>query len=317
MKKQKISGSELFDQYFSSVYGERWPHLKNAMLHEDTKIARRNRFMDWQTDFLRAPGILSPEKSLNTLFQSKNAEEHYFQLNENFDLNHFSTPLLPFYRLDPASLFPAKALGAQPGERVMDLCAAPGGKSLVIMEDLFKTTPQGTWDLSGEFVANELSPKRRHRMMTVFKRYLPKEVRQRVHIKGMDGSRLGLEQPGSFDRILLDAPCSGERGVLTKTQDLALWKEKRTKSFAIRQYSLLASAFAALKPGGTLVYSTCSISPYENDGVINKLHKRKVNEFTCLPGYPNFGESTEYGTVFLPDENGWGPIYYSVLRKNV
>ncbi len=310
---KKDRGEDIFDQYFNSVYGPRWSEIKKSLLTHDKKIARRNLFFeDSSFDPLEFQGVEHNNSTFDSLFENEKQKVIY-DISDEFDLSVANTSLLPFYRMDPASLFPAKALEVKNGDIVIDLCAAPGGKSLILIEDLFRA--KRGYDLEGSFIANELSPKRRHRMMSVFKRYLPYEIRKNIHIKSYDASRVGLERKEHFDRILLDAPCSGERGLLHKKEDLAQWKEKRTKSFAIRQYSLLSSAFMALKPGGRIVYSTCSISPHENDGVIAKLQKRKKNEFKISEGIPNFGEKTEYGTMFLPDQAGWGPIYYSVIDK--
>ena len=131
----------------------------------------------------------------------------------------------------------------------------------------------------------------------------------------MDGSRIGLQQKEKFDRILLDAPCSGERELLHKSAGLKDWKEKRSKNFGVRQYALLASAFMSLKPGGTLVYSTCSISPHENDGVLDKLQKRKEGEFISIPSPYQAGEETKWGRIILPTYQGWGPIYFAAIKK--
>ncbi len=314
MKIRNDRGESAFDNYFLSVYGDRWLSIKESLATNDKKIARSNLFFeDKSFNPLNFPGIIEPNFQLNSIWGgTKNINS--FDINQDFDLSQASTSILPFYRMDPASLFPAKALAVENGQTVIDLCAAPGGKSLILIEDLFRCDLG--YDLEGVFIANELSPKRRHRMMTVFKRYLPHEIRKKIFIKSLDASRVGLERKEFYDRILLDAPCSGERGLLHKKEDLAQWKEKRTKSFAIRQYSLLSSAFMALKPGGRIVYSTCSISPHENDGVIAKLHKRRKNEFEVLEGISGFGEKTEFGTLFLPDQGGWGPIFYSVIQKN-
>jgi 16S rRNA C967 or C1407 C5-methylase (RsmB/RsmF family) len=294
-------GEKAFDLFFSEIYSERWPQIKEALLNHEKKIARQNLFYKESFDL---PGVLGPCADL----------KNCFELSEDFDLGIYSTTILPFYRMDPASLFPALALQVRPGEMVLDMCAAPGGKSLVLIEDLVGRGDEP--DLSGRFVANEMSAKRRFRMMSVFKRYLPPEVRRMVKIKGVDASIIGLERKLTFDRILLDAPCSGERGVVNKKSELSLWKPKRSKNFGIRQYSLLSSAFMALKPGGRIVYSTCSISPYENDDVIAKLHKRHEGKFKILKSPFDEGESTQYGTQFLPDQKGWGPIFYSIIEKN-
>lgn len=301
-----IKCGDAFDQYFSRIYGSRWGGIRAALLDNENKIARRNRFFveeDYATQKYGIGAELGFPKDC-------------FEILESFDLAHFDSPILPFYRMDPASVVAARALQAQPGEQVLDMCAAPGGKSLVIAEDLAGAGECSGLDTSGRLVANEMSAKRRFRLMSVFKRYLPLEVRQMVHIRGVDGSRIGLERKEAFDRILLDAPCSGERGVINKKSELEGWKEKRSKSFAIRQYALLSSAFMALRSGGRIVYSTCSISPYENDGVISKLMQRHVDKFTIARQEIPNSDPTEFGTQFLPDHNGWGPIFFCVINKN-
>lgn len=298
-----MKGEKAFDAYFSSVYGQRWPAIKQALFQEDLKVARHNQF--------------SPLVEFKGVGKKHPFLEHCFSVDENFDLSLSDQNLLPYYRMDPASVIAARQLEIAQGQEVLDMCAAPGGKSLILAESLFVAGyQQQQQDLQGLLVVNEMSAKRRYRLMSVVKRYLPKEVRALVKVKGLDGSVFGLRQKQSFDKILLDAPCSGERGVVNKASELQTWTEKRSKSFAIRQYSLLASAFAALKSGGQIVYSTCSISPYENDGVIKKLMKRKSGEFE-VEDLPALGpsETTEFGRQFLPDQQGWGPIFYSSIRK--
>jgi len=304
-----------FELYFSKIYGPRWLIMRQAFSQPGFKIARRNLFFD--------PHVWT-QKHGNWVGEELSFLPNCYHVNESVDLQSLDEILLPLYRMDPASVVAARALQVQPGDRVLDMCAAPGGKSLILIEAMcglnIKSQDLSVIDLTGHFVANELSAKRRHRMMTVIKRYLPKEVRSLVRMRGEDGSRIGLHEKHSYDKILLDAPCSGERGLFDKLIEIQQWKEKRTKSFAIRQYALLASAFMALKRGGRLVYSTCSISPYENDGVIEKFIKRQKkrggDDFRIqFCDQKNLGEATEYGTLFLPDKMGWGPIFFAVIEK--
>lgn len=304
--KKPSSGEGAFDCFFTSVYGGRWQNIKHSLNEDETKVARRNLFFGDEE-------FLGSEWGVGTAVTHP---QHCYAITDAFDLARFDSILLPYYRMDPASIVAARALAAQPGEFVLDMCAAPGGKSLVIMEDLAGVARGEATDTSGRLLANEMSSKRRFRLMSVFKRYLPLPVRQMVTIKGVDGSRIGLDRKETFDRILLDAPCSGERGLIHKKAELAGWKEKRSKSFGIRQYALLSSAFMALKPGGRIVYSTCSISPYENDGVIAKLKDRHDGHFTVLQNEYSNSDKTEYGTQFLPDREGWGPIFFSVIQKS-
>ena len=221
------------------------------------------------------------------------------------------------YAMDPASEIVARALQPESDQQVLDLCAAPGGKSLVLAEMMsFKSD---TWKLpTGELIANEMSEGRRLRLVRVLNEYIPKEKRLFIFVKGLDGNQYGLRQPNHFDRVLADVPCSGERHLLENPTELALWSEKRTKNLSVRQFSLLSSAWLAVKPEGRIVYSTCSISPLENDGVVAKLVKKR-NPKILRPDYLNemdFVEETEFGYQILPDTCGFGPMYFSVIEKN-
>ncbi|MBR5927061.1 MAG: RsmB/NOP family class I SAM-dependent RNA methyltransferase, partial [Spirochaetia bacterium] len=125
----------------------------------------------------------------------------------------------------------------------------------------------------------------------------------------------GLYQKDMYDRVLLDAPCSSERHVLSSPYYLAQWTPARTKQLAIRQFAMLAAALDAAKAGGRIVYSTCSISPLENDGVVEKLFKKRKGLFDIVELEPEIGEKTKYGIQILPDTAGAGPIYYCCLEK--
>jgi 16S rRNA C967 or C1407 C5-methylase (RsmB/RsmF family) len=122
-----------------------------------------------------------------------------------------------------------------------------------------------------------------------------------------------------FDRILVDVPCSGERHILEDLGELAEWTPKRSKNLAERQARILTNALISLKPGGLLVYSTCSISLLENDNVIKttlaKLRsvKAEIVELHDLP----IGRATSIGGwQILPHlDSNWGPIYFCALRK--
>jgi 16S rRNA C967 or C1407 C5-methylase (RsmB/RsmF family) len=213
------------------------------------------------------------------------------------------------YVMDSASIRAAEALGVIPGESILDMCAAPGGKSLVLLEAL-----QGR----GELIANELSSDRRRRLKEVIEKCVPAELQPTIRVTGFDGNRFGLQRKEAFDRVLLDAPCSSERHLLAEDPEMADWKESRTLQLARRQYSLICSALLTLKKGGTLVYSTCSISPSENDGVIERLFERKQASVVLAPTLPDLEtwERTRFGYQIFPDQGeGAGPIYLSRLVK--
>ncbi|MCL2320256.1 MAG: 16S rRNA methyltransferase, partial [Treponema sp.] len=121
-----------------------------------------------------------------------------------------------------------------------------------------------------------------------------------------------------FEAILLDAPCSSERHVIQSAKALADWTPARPRSLARRQWSLLSAAFLLLKPGGSLVYATCALSPEENDGPVSRLLSKYSDAIELDdPDFPE-GEKTSYGRLILPDtSNGMGPMYVARFRKLV
>jgi 16S rRNA C967 or C1407 C5-methylase (RsmB/RsmF family) len=220
----------------------------------------------------------------------------------------YDNGLLKPYFLDEASLEPPRLLGAEPGMEVLDLCAAPGGKSLVLAKALAG---------KGNLLLNDMSADRVRRLRQVMKEHLPPDLLSTVSIIQGDGSRMGMKIRDRFDRILLDAPCSSERHVLNSPLHLDEWGPGRIKSLAIRQFALAVSALDMLKPGGIMVYSTCSIHPDENDGVIEKLLKRRAGMIELLENKSPPGEKTSCGSIILPDVSfSRGPIYMAILVKS-
>ncbi|MDR1576224.1 MAG: 16S rRNA methyltransferase [Treponema sp.] len=225
----------------------------------------------------------------------------------------FSEGLCRPYFLDYASVLAARCLrlSAPDGQAftVLDACAAPGGKSLVIAPAL---------PAEARLLANEFSADRRRRLSEVLDKHLPPEKRERVRVSGFDAAAQGSRKSehGRFAAILLDAPCSGEAHVLKDEHALSAWTAARPRFLARRQWALLSSAFLLLKAGGSLVYATCALSTEENDGVVRRLFE-KYGDLVVLDA-PEFseGEKTLFGRIILPDNSGGiGPMYVARFRK--
>jgi len=182
-------------------------------------------------------------------------------------------------------LLAVRVLDPQPGETILDLCAAPGGK-LTHMAQLMRN--------ESTLVAHDVSPQRLK---------LLEENCARLGVTGVQSVlRLDPQTSPRFDRILLDAPCSNT-GVMRRRVDLR-WRIRSEEITRLRamQLTLLNQAAALLKPGGTLVYSTCSLEPEENDEV--------VKEF--LAGHPALKlESTR---ELLPFANAVDGAYVALLK---
>ena len=219
----------------------------------------------------------------------------------------FNEQLEATYYLDEASIIAARLLDVQKGDHVLDMCAAPGGKSLVLASSL-----KG----SGRLVANDRSATRRGRLKIVLKNHLPLQWQESVQVTGHDASKWGLYEQGIYDRVLLDAPCSSERHVLNDLKALNMWRPSRPKALAIQQFAMLAAALEAVQIGGFILYSTCSIEPAENEGVIEKLFAKREGRFALEQLSPSEAEACSHGYIILPDRaNGRGPLYFCLIRR--
>lgn len=174
-----------------------------------------------------------------------------------------------YYIQEPSAMAPVEYLEARPGERILDLCAAPGGKSTQIACSM---------EGKGLIVCNEIHPARAKILSENIERMgVPNAI-----VTNETPDRLADNFTDYFDRILVDAPCSGE-GMFRKNEDACEeWSTDNVKLCAGRQDEILECAAGMLKPGGRLVYSTCTFAPDENEGSISRflnLHP----EFRILP----------------------------------
>lgn len=162
------------------------------------------------------------------------------------------------YAQEPSASAPAALLDVQPGMRVADLCAAPGGKTSQLAAAL-----QG----QGLLLANEFVAARAE----ILRQNLERMGVTNAVITNEDTARLAAAMPGQFDRVLVDAPCSGE-GMFRKDPDArGEWSEGNVKQCAARQDEILREAWRALRPGGTLVYSTCTFNRDEDEGALERM----------------------------------------------
>ena len=180
-----------------------------------------------------------------------------------------------YYIQEPSAMAPAFYLDAAPHEKVLDLCAAPGGKTTQIAEMMENT---------GLLVSNEIN-KERARILS--------ENIERMGLKNtvctnMDPAALSEKFTEYFDKICVDAPCSGEGMFRKNDEAITNWSEDNVKMCALRQAEILDEADKMLKPGGRMVYSTCTFSKEENEDNIEAFIERhkeyKVEKVTYYPG---------------------------------
>lgn len=212
-----------------------------------------------------------------------------------------------YYIQEPSAMAVAAYLDPLPGEYVLDLAAAPGGKSTQIASRL-----QGR----GILWSNEIDRKRSRILLENLERWgTPNMI---VSCESPDVLSRAL--PQFFDKILLDAPCSGEGMFRKDTEAIRHWNQEHVLSCALRQQKILASAASMLKDGGVLVYSTCTFSPEENEQcILNFLESHPDFVLYPLPKlHPDFLESTILpGTMRLYPHriSGEGHFIARLIRK--
>ena len=191
-----------------------------------------------------------------------------------------------YYIQEPSAMTPASVLPVEPGNRVLDLCAAPGGKSTELCAKLMG---------QGILVSNDISATR------------AKALLKNLELFGSTNSLIISEAPyklserfsGYFDRILIDAPCSGE-GMFRKGRAMiTAWEQNGNETFVDIQKSILPEAVKMLAKGGYLLYSTCTFSPLENEREIEYLlsldDSLSIESIPQVPGFdcghPDWGET--------------------------
>ncbi|BFZ09275.1 hypothetical protein BsWGS_12314 [Bradybaena similaris] len=229
--------------------------------------------------------------------------------------------ILGYYLMDAASVMPVIALDVQPTDQVLDLCAAPGGKSYSILQSLDVFA-------GGSLCCNDSSPSRLDRLKEVLHSFFPADIAEQVHVTKFDAKE--FLQP-RYNKVLVDAPCNSDRHVVN-VDDNNLFKLSRTRDrlgLIQTQKELLISGIKACVPGGTIVYSTCTLSPAQNDNVIQSVIETlsetseiqvAVHDLSPLTELFDrvfkFHEQSKYGQLILPNlMNNFGPAYFAKLKR--
>ena len=201
-----------------------------------------------------------------------------------------------YYLQEPSAMAPVSVLSPRPGECVLDLCAAPGGKSTQIAAALAG---------EGLLVSNEPVPSR------------AKILSRNIERMGVPNALVVSAQPEAlaarwgvlFDAVLVDAPCSGEGMFRRHPETRAEWNPASPAACAERQRRILGCAAAMLRPGGRLVYSTCTLSPEENEETV-RWFLQEHPDFSAQP----FSLPGDHGPMDAPEDmSGWALAVYEGL----
>ena len=186
-----------------------------------------------------------------------------------------------YYLQEASAMAPAVLLDPKPGDRILDLCAAPGGKTTQIA---------GKMGGKGLLVCNEIHPKR----AKILSQNVERMAIANALVLNEAPAALAQRFPGFFDRILVDAPCSGEGMFRKEAAAVADWSPELVDMCARRQGEILDAAAKMLRPGGRLVYSTCTFAPQEDEEAVAAFLSR----------HQDFAPETVEAPWFTPGENG-------------
>lgn len=216
---------------------------------------------------------ISPFRSLRRVPWISNG---YYYTEEDAPTKHPYYYAGLYYIQEPSAMTPASVLPVEEGERVLDLCAAPGGKATELAAKLNHT---------GLLVANDASASRTKALLKNLEVFgMPN-----ILITSAMGDQLDAYFHEFFDKILIDAPCSGEGMFRKQSHMIPAWEKQGPGVFAKMQREILDQAAALLKPGGMMLYSTCTFSELENEGSVDAfLNKHPDFHLADLPLHEGF-----------------------------
>lgn len=251
-----------FEERMQKMLGEEYPAFEKSYAKEKFQALRVNTLKAHKENFV--------ERCPFALKQVPWEENGFYYALADTPGKHPYHEAGVYYIQEPSAMAPVPFLEVEPGERVLDLCAAPGGKSTQIGVAL-----KG----QGILVSNEIHPAR------------AKILSENIERMGIRNALVTNESPEKlaelfaeyFDKILVDAPCSGE-GMFRKNEDAKNeWSPENVQLCADRQDGILDCAAKMLRAGGRIVYSTCTFAPAENEGSMARFLERHP-EFHIVPG---------------------------------
>ena len=236
-----------FSDHMKQLLGEQFPSFVSSLAEPRTYGLRLNTSRMDPGDFERL--IPFPVTRIPWI------KDGYFYSEKEKPSRHPFYQAGLYYLTDPGAMTVISRLDIRPGHRVLDLCAAPGGKSVAAANALAG---------QGLLLANDISRSR----AKILLRNLEQCGTANMLVTNETADRLAEFFPGYFDRVILDAPCSGEGMFRKEEAMLKDWSAEKSRQLCPVQRSLLESAAALLRPGGLLMYSTCTFEPAENEEAV-------------------------------------------------
>ncbi len=300
-----------FKEKYTKILGDEFSLFIDSYKEKPLKTIRINTIK-----FKKNIDDLEYFKENNITYEKINFLKNTFTISsEVFGLGNTIEQLLGFFQMqEVSSIIPVFILDPNPSDIVLDMTAAPGNKSSLISELM---------NNKGLLVANDLDKKRSKKLVYTLKKL---GVTNTI-VTCQDALKFNIDNL-LFDKILLDAPCSCEGFFLKKSKGFETWSQKLVVSKSILQKKLIKKAVDLLKPNGVLVYSTCTLSPEENEEVIDFIIKdnRIIVEEINIPelnidvgltkyGSKQYDESIKNTIRIYPHKTNLEGFFICKLRK--
>lgn len=271
-----------FEQRMQNLLQTEYPDFIKSFENSHVQSLRRNPLKGSREDFLK--------KMPFQLEQVPWEQNGFYYGEEEQPGKHPFHEAGAYYIQEASAMAPAVYLDVKPGERVLDLCAAPGGKS---------TQLGAAMDGKGLLVCNEIHPAR----AKILSENIERMGIRNALVTNETPEKLAEYFPGYFDKILVDAPCSGEGMFRKHPEACSEWSVENVEMCALRQDAILDCAAQMLREGGRLVYSTCTFAPAEDEGSVLRFLRRQ-------PGFSI--EAAEKFEGMAPGNQEWAREYGSL-----
>ncbi|XP_053549397.1 5-methylcytosine rRNA methyltransferase NSUN4 [Bombina bombina] len=356
-----------FDMNYSVQFGDLWPSIRISLLCEQKYGALVNNFSQKEKimqnlsllnakDFIsEIPDVLVESQSSITDAPEAIESDKFSSDHHPSEVQHQTTDLLAslrssnltcvtfprgdisrfssarsdcfghleYYLMDASSILPVLALDVKLDHNVLDLCAAPGGKTLALL----------LTENCQHLAVNDQSISRCNRLRKVLQSYVPVDHRteDKIRVTTIDGRKLGELERSVYNRVLVDAPCTTDRHSLLEEEN-NIFHRMRTKErqmLPLLQTELLVAGLLAVKPGGIVVYSTCSLSQLQNECVVERALELSASEHgihaepqdvssfrEVFKNTFNFYQNCRVGELVVPHLTAnFGPMFFCKLKR--
>jgi len=288
------SSWKLANNMYRGIWNDRWELIKQAILTSQAELEILNGYSDASFSARDREGIDSWTKYKCVEYRKAEIDKKEDDIASNGS-----------FRLDQEGLIILKSLLIQPEDNILEMYSKSKSTTMYLLQMLNKE--QFTLTI------NQSTPDKYQKLRKSVYETVSKAVESQIRLTGWDPIKFGTSETHVYDKVILDVPSSDEKKVFNDEKLMKKWTDKVSRQNAKKQLLWLISALAATRPGGTVLYVSRCLTPYETDEIIEKVLKKSRTEPKVVKLNLEVGESTTYGWRIIPDASHFGPLYLSKL----